>query len=64
MDVVQREERTEWMVETEQTEDDFGTDEAGAREWLTRVEDNPEWLPALLRRRTVVVETSDWETVS
>lgn len=55
-----RDERVEWRVETDQTEDDFGTDEQGARDWLTHCEANPDWLPATLMRRTVVTETSDW----
>lgn len=54
------EQRVEWRVETDQTEDDFGTDEDGARDWLARCEDNPEWLPAVLMSRTVVTKYSDW----
>jgi hypothetical protein len=53
--------QTEWRVETDRTEDDFGADEDGAREWLARTEDHPDWLPAVLMRRTVTVETSEWE---
>lgn len=56
-----REVVTEWRVETDQTEDEFGTDEAGARDWLARTKDHPDWMPAVLMRRTVVTETSDWE---
>jgi hypothetical protein len=61
MTVEQRIEQTEWRVETDETEDEFGTDEAGAREWLASCRDNPEWLPAVLLRRTVVTEISKWE---
>ena len=52
--------RVEWRVETDQTEDDFGTDERGAREWLARCKDNPDWAPAVLMKRTVTVTTSAW----
>ena len=56
----ERDERVEWRVETDQTEDDFGTDEQGARDWLAHCEDHPDWRPAILMSRTVVTEASDW----
>ena len=59
--VAGREEYTEWRVETDQTEDDFGTDEAAARDWLAECENNPDWMPAWLLRRTVVTEITEWE---
>lgn len=63
VDPAEHDEWVEWRVETEQTEDDFGTDEDSAREWLARTEDDPDWLPARLLRRTVVHESSAWEVV-
>jgi hypothetical protein len=57
------EEYVEWRVETEQTEDDFGTDESGARSWFANCKDDPEWAPVVLLRRTVVIYTSEWEKV-
>lgn len=59
--VSERDERTEWRVETDQTEDDFGTDEQGARDWLARCEVAPDWLPAVLKKRVVITEISNWE---
>lgn len=58
---VERKTFTEWRVETEDLEDDFGTDEAGAREWLAHCESNPDWAPAVLMSRTVITETTAWE---
>ena len=59
--------RVEWRVESETLEDEFGTDEVGAREWLAvvqqRVRDRePFWEPAVLMCRTVTTTTSDWTT--
>ena len=51
---------TEWRVETDQTEDDFGTNEQHAREWLAYCESKPEWMPAVLMSRTVTTTTSAW----
>ena len=59
-----RTERTEWRVETEMTEDDFGTDEADARRWAHyAIDARPTWAPVRLLKRTVIVEESDWEIV-
>lgn len=58
-----RDERVEWRVETDQTEDEFGTDEQGAREWLAHCREHPDWMPARLMRRTIITNTSEWETV-
>lgn len=58
----ERQVRTEWRVETDGTEDEFGTDEQEAREWLELCE-RKGWLPAALMRRTVTVEASAWERV-
>lgn len=60
--------RIEWRVESETTEDEFGTDESAAREWLAWVERQvregvPHWSPAVLMRRTVVVTETAWEEV-
>lgn len=59
----------EWRVESETTEDEFGTDETGAREWLAevqrRVRDGvPHWEPAVLMSRTVTVAVTPWTRVT
>lgn len=55
--------RTEWRVESESLEDEFGEDEARAREWLAITLANPEWEPAVLKRRVVNVTTGPWTEV-
>lgn len=52
---------TEWRVETDQTEDDFGDDEKAARDWLAHCKDHPDWRPAVLLKRTVTVTETEWE---
>jgi hypothetical protein len=59
----EHEEWIEWRVESETTEDEFGTDEEGAREWLARCQDNPEWEPVTLMRRTVTRDATAWEAI-
>lgn len=54
----------EWRVETDTTEDEFGTDEQGARDWFARCKANPDWEPPALMRRTVVTESSEWVEVA
>lgn len=53
----------EWRVETDQTEDEFGTDEQAARDWLARCKDHPDWRPAVLMCRTVTISTGEWTTI-
>lgn len=60
--------RIEWRVESDTTEDEFGSDEAGARAWLAEVQrkvrkGEPHWGPAVLMSRTVTVVESPWERV-
>lgn len=64
MNIEDREEIIEWRVETDQTEDDFGTDEQGARDWLARCQEDPDWLPAVLMTRTVTIDKTTWAEVS
>lgn len=61
MSTEEHEERIEWRVETDQTEDDFGTDEQGARDWLAECEDLPDCEPATLMSRTVTIDATAWE---
>lgn len=61
--------RTEWRVESEDTEDEFDTDEHAAREWLATCNEraqrgDPHWLPATLMRRVVTITATDWEATS
>lgn len=57
-------EYVDWAVETSQTVDNFGSNEAGAREWAVRCEEDREWRPVRLLRRTVTIETTAWEVVT
>ena len=50
----------EWRVESETTEDEFGTDEEAAREWLAHCDAMPDWEPVELLCRTVTVTTTPW----
>lgn len=54
----------EWRVETDQTKDDFDSNEREAREWLARCKRNPDWLPARLMRRTVTTTVGPWVEVT
>jgi hypothetical protein len=61
--------RVEWRVESDTTEDEFGTDEAGARQWLAEVQrkvrdGEPHWEPAVLMSRTVTVSESPWKPIT
>lgn len=56
----------QWRVESDTTEDEFGIDEAGAREWLAEVQrkvrdGEPHWEPAVLMKRTVTITEGAWE---
>lgn len=53
---------TEWMVETDQTEDNFdGPDaEQRARRWAAEAAQNPEWGTVRLMSRSVNTQASDW----
>lgn len=54
---------TQWRVETDQTLDDFDENEREAREWHKYSATHEDWMPSRLLKRTVVVETGDWEGV-
>lgn len=51
----------EWRVETDETTDDFESDQQAALAWMSRIADQPGWLPGTLLRRTVVTTVSNWE---
>ena len=53
---------TEWMVETDQTEDNFdGADaEQQARRWAAAAAQHPEWGTVRLMSRSVTTQASDW----
>lgn len=56
-------EHVEWRVESETLEDEFGTDEEGARKWLVVCRTKPGWEPVTLMRRTVRTVVGPWESV-
>lgn len=56
-------EHVEWRVESESLEDEFGTDEEGARKWLVVCRTKPGWEPVTLMRRTVRTVVGPWEVV-
>lgn len=55
--------QTQWRVESETTEDEFGTDEAAARQWLSECQSRPDWEPSVLMSRTVTTITTPWKEV-
>jgi len=55
---------TEWRVESESCEDEFGTDEAAARKWLIRCNTTRGWEPSVLMSRTVTTVSTPWREVT
>lgn len=56
----EHEERTEWRVESESTEDEFGTYEQDARDWVEHCRNNPDWEPVRLLSRVVTTHKTEW----
>lgn len=52
----------EWRVETDETEDDFGYNEKGAREWFARAKAEG-WEGVRLQSRTVTFSATAWKKV-
>lgn len=61
--IEEHEEWIEWRVESETTEDEFGTDEDGARAWLAECAKRPDWEPVVLMTRTVTTDKTAWTEV-
>jgi len=62
--VVSAQTTTEWRVESENYEDEFGTDEAAARDWLRRCNMTPGWEASVLMTRTVTTASTPWQEVN
>lgn len=56
--------RYEWRVETNDAEDDFGSDEQAAHDWLVRCAANPDWGTPKILRRSIFTQVMRWEEIN